>query len=87
LCYTKSMVALFSDTHPKMETLQVELIRRMPAWKKLAIVDGLNETVKTLAMSGIRGRHPGASPQEIQRLLADLMLGAELAQKVYGHAR
>jgi len=81
------MSALFSDTHPKIEAMQIELIRRMPAWKKLAVVDGLNETVKSLAISGIKERHPNATPQEIHRMLAELMLGAELARKVYGHAK
>jgi len=81
------MSVLSSDTHPKMEALQIEFIRRMPAWKKFAVVDGLNETVKTLAMSGIKQRHPGATPQQIHRMLAELMLGEELAGKVYGHAR
>ena len=81
------MSVLSSDTHPKMEALQIEFIRRMPPWKKLAIVDGLNETVKTLAMSGIKERHPNATPQEIHQMLAELMLGAELARKVYAHAR
>jgi hypothetical protein len=81
------MGTLYSDTHPKMEAMQIEFIRRMPAWKKLAIVDGLNETVKTLALSGIKERNPNATPQEIHRMLAELMLGAELARKVYAHAR
>jgi hypothetical protein len=81
------MSVLSSDTHPKMEALQIELIRRMPAWKKLAVVDGLNETVRTLAVSGIRERHPNATPQEVQRMLADLMLGVELARKVYDRAK
>jgi hypothetical protein len=81
------MSVLSSDTHLKMERMQIEFIRRMPAWKKFAVVDGLNETVKTLAMSGIKQRHPNATPQQIQRMLAELMLGAELARKVYDHAR
>ena len=81
------MSALFSDTHPKMEALQIQFIRRMPAWKKISIVDNLNETVKTLAVSGIKQRNPDANPAQIQRMLADLMLGEELARKVYDHAR
>jgi len=81
------MSVLYSDTHPKMEALQIEFIRRMPAWKKFAVVDGLNETVKMLAMSGIKQRHPSATPQQIHRMLAELMLGEELAEKAYGHAR
>lgn len=81
------MTALYSDTHPKMEALQIELIRRMPPWKKISMIDGLNETVKALAVSGIKERHPEAPPEQIRFLLAELMLGAELARKVYGHAR
>ena len=70
-----------------MEALQIELLRRMPSWKKLAIVDGLNETIKMLAISGIKERHPDATSREIYLMLAELMLGVELARKVYGHAR
>ncbi len=81
------MSILSSDTHPKIEQMQIEFIRRMPAWKKLAMVDDLNETVKTLALSGIKERNPGASPQEIHRMLAELILGPELARKVYGEIR
>lgn len=59
----------------------------MPSWKKLAVVDDLNETVKAFAISGLKQRHPDASPAQIRRKLAELILGEELANKVYGHAR
>jgi hypothetical protein len=81
------MSQLYTDTHPKMEALQIQFIRRMPAWKKISMVDGLNETVKTLAITGIKQRNPNATPEQIHRMLAELMLGAELARKVYDHAR
>jgi hypothetical protein len=81
------MSALYTDTHPKMEALQIQFIRSMPAWRKFLMVDSLNETVKTLAMSGIKQRHPEATPEQVHRMLADLILGAELARKVYDHAR
>lgn len=81
------MSTLFPDTSHQMEDIQLKLIRRMPIWKKVAIVEGLNETVKTLAISGIKQRNPRATPEQIRRMLADLMLGAELARKVYDHAR
>lgn len=80
------MSALYADTDPKIEQIQIELIRRMPAWKKFALVDDLNETVKAFAVSGIKQRRPDATPEQIRRLLADLMLGGELARKVYDHA-
>lgn len=81
------MSVLSSDTHPKMEALQIELIRRMPSWKKFSVLDGLNETVKLMAITGIKQRNPGATPEQIHRMLAELMLGKELARKVYDHAR
>jgi hypothetical protein len=82
------MNLLSADTHPKMEALQIQVIRRMPAWKKISIVNDLNETVKTMAVSGIKQRHPNATPQEVHFMLAEIMLGTELAQKVYpGTAR
>lgn len=81
------MGALSFDTHPEIERVQIQLIRQMPAWKKMAVVDDLNETVRTLAISGIKQRHPDASPAEVERMLAELMLGAELARKVYDGAR
>jgi len=81
------MAAPFSDTHEKIEQMQIEIIRRMPSWRKFALVDNLNETVKAFAMSGIRQSHPEASAEQVQRLLAERMLGSELAHKVNDHAR
>ena len=44
----------------------------------------LNETGQMLALSGLRQRHPQASQVELQRRLATLLLGEELAATVYG---
>lgn len=85
--YTSLMSALYSDTDPRIEQMQIELIRGMPTWRKMSIVDGLNETVKHLALTGIKQRNPTATPEQIHRMLADLMLGEELARKVYDRAR
>ncbi|HJS17341.1 MAG TPA: death domain-containing protein [Anaerolineales bacterium] len=81
------MSVLYPDTHPKIEQMQIEFIRRMPPWKKVAILNGLNETVKTLAITGIKQRNPNATPEQVHRMLAELMLGSELARKVYDRAR
>lgn len=81
------MTVLYFDTHPKMEALQIQIIRRMPAWKKISLADDLHTMVKTLAVSGLKQRYPAATPEQIQRMLAELMLGAEPARKVYDNAR
>jgi len=44
----------------------------------------LNQTVKTLALSGLKTRYPDDPPEILRRRLADLLLGPELACKVYG---
>ncbi len=78
------MNTLFSDTHPEMETLQLELLRGAPAWKKLAMLAQLNESGRMLALSGLRQRYPEADQAELRRRLAGLLLGEELATKIYG---
>jgi hypothetical protein len=81
------VTALSSDTPAEIERIQLEIIRRLPPWKKLALVDDLNETVKAFGLSGIRQRNPGATDEQIRRLLAGQMLGEELAHQVYDRAR
>lgn len=73
-----------SDTDPSVERVQIELIRQAPAWRKMELLGQMNLTVKTLALIGLRERYPNASEPEIKRRLADLLLGEELAAKVYG---
>ena len=78
------MAALYSDTHPDMEALQIQLLREAPSWRKLEMLAELNATARMLALSGLRQRHPEASEAELRRRLAGLLLGEDLAQKVYG---
>ena len=78
------MVHLFSDTRPEAEAVLIGLLRQAPPWRKLHMVGQLNQTVRTLALSGLRQRHPEATPQELRRRLADLLLGPDLAAQVYG---
>ena len=78
------MSTLFPDTHPKAEAELIRLLRQAPAWRKLEMVDQLNQSVKLLALTGLRQRYPHDSEEHLCRRLADLLLGEELALKVYG---
>ncbi len=73
-----------SDTHPDVTRLQIEHLRRMPPWRKLALVDDMNRTVHSLSLAGLRQRYPGDTPAQRRRRLADLLLGPELATRAYG---
>lgn len=75
---------MYTDTDPQIETYQLQLLRQAPAWRKANMLGQMYQTVKGLAYQGLRRRHPEASEAELQRHLADLLLGDELAQQVYG---
>ncbi len=75
---------LSPDTDPAAEAVQFEIYRRMPAWRKLQLVEDGIRTSRALVLAGLRQRHPEAGPAELRRRFMDLWLGEELAEKVYG---
>ena len=78
------MSVLSSDTHPKMEALQIELWRKATPTRKMEMLAQLNASARTLVLMGLRSRYPKARETELRRRLAGLLLGEELASKVYG---
>jgi hypothetical protein len=78
------MRGYYSDTHPEMEALQIRLLREVPSWRKMEMLISLNASAQELALSGLQRRFPSASPNELRRRLADILLGQDLARKVYG---
>lgn len=78
------MSVLSSDTHPKMEALQIQLWRQASPTRKMNMLAQLNASARLLALTGLRARYSNLSATELHRKLADLWLGEELARKVYG---
>ena len=78
------MSALFSDTHPKMEALQIQLWRQASPTRKMQALAQLNASARMLALTGLRSRFPNANEAELRFKLACLLLGDELARRVYG---
>ncbi len=78
------MIEILSDTRPEIMTLQLKLLRQTSPVRKLAMLGQMNQTVITLAFSGLCSRYPDDSPEMLKRRLADLILGSELAGLVYG---
>ncbi len=72
------------DTTTEVDAMLFQMWRETPAWRKLDLLNGMNRAARQLALAGLRRRHPHASANELQRLLADLLLGTELAIQVYG---
>ena len=75
---------VFSDTTPEAERFLIELLRRASAARKLEMLGQMNAAARFLALQGLRARHPAATEAQLQRYLADLLLGPDLAARAYG---
>jgi hypothetical protein len=80
------MATLSLDTDPEIEKLQIEGLRQMPPWRKVALLCDMNRTLRCLALAGLRQRYPEDSPAQRQRRLADLILGPDVAARAFGPA-
>ncbi|MHB9023659.1 MAG: hypothetical protein ACYC7E_05710 [Armatimonadota bacterium] len=78
------MSTLSLDTSPEAEAVLLAMMRQTPPWRKMELLDALNATAREFALAGLRRRYPAAGEAELRRRLADLLLGPELALKVYG---
>ena len=73
-----------TDASGAAAEVQLRVLREMPASRKVGLVEDANRTARQLALAGIGLRFPRASTEERARLLMDLVLGKELAVRVYG---
>jgi hypothetical protein len=79
------MTTLSADTDPRIEKIQIEMHRQVSPARKMRMVAQMNQTVKTFMLAGLKQRNPEATPETLRRMLAALLLGDELAQKVYDY--
>lgn len=73
-----------SDTHPTVQRMLIERLHQMPGWRKMELLEDMNRMARMVALSGLRQRYPDASEAELHRRLAELLLGKELGDKIYG---
>jgi hypothetical protein len=77
---------IFRDTSAKAEEVMLTIYRRMPAWRKIQLVEDANRTARHLTMVGLRSRYPDEPLSWLRRRLIELVLGAAVAERVYGRA-
>jgi len=73
---------LSEDTHPAVERMHIAIMARLPAWRKLQLIAGMNALLSTLALEGIARRCPGASAHEARFRLDEQRLGAVAARQL-----
>ena len=75
---------LYADTSAEAERVLLAIYRRMPIWRKIELIEDANRTARHLAMVGLQSRHHGESVAKLRRRLLGLVLGEEIARKIYG---
>ena len=78
------MGTLARDTARSAEKAQLEVLKTLPAWRKLELLDEACRTTRTVMMAGLHSRFPEVPEAEIRRMLMDLLLGEEIAERVWG---
>ena len=73
---------LFDDMAPAAQQAYIRLLAEAPPEKKLAALSSLCVLATDAARSGLKSRAPEASQDELDVLLANLLLGEALASRV-----
>jgi len=58
------------DTTPEARARQVQAWRKMGSLRRLELALELSDEVRSVALDGLRARHPDASQAELSELLA-----------------
>jgi hypothetical protein len=78
------MGTLARDTDTSAEIVLIAVMKALPAWRKLELLDDACETTRALVLAGLRKRFPAISEKELHRMLMDRLLGEEIAERVWG---
>ena len=65
------MGTLARDTEPAAEMALIAVMKALPAWRKLELLDDACETTRALVLAGLRKRFPAVSEKELHRMLMD----------------
>jgi len=71
------MRTLSSDTHSEAERFQIELIRKMPVFRRLQMVASLVKTTRQLSWQGICERYPDETLEAHIKRFVFLLYGDE----------
>lgn len=76
------MRTLSADTSPAVESMQLAIMARLPAWRKVALIAGMNAMLSGLAIGGLRTGHPGIAGNALWYRLDEHRLGVEAARQL-----
>ncbi len=72
-----------ADTTPEARQVELEVWRRMPPEKRLALAFRMTASLRDISAAGIKSRHPEYTPEQIKMALIRMSLGDDLFSQVY----
>ncbi len=73
-----------TDTTPEARRVQIAALRKMGMEGRVRLVDDMYDLGRSLAVAGIRMRHPDYDDGRVTLALARMRLGKKLFREVYG---
>lgn len=67
--------AMVSDTHPEAARVQQEIFRRMTTAERLRMALEMSDSMRNVALAGLRSRRPELNEAELSRELLRIMYG------------
>ena len=71
------------DTSYAARQAQIRIWRSLSSVDVAELISGASRAARTLALAGLRERHPGASEPELIARLAAITIGPDRARQVY----
>lgn len=76
-----------SDTHPEIERMQIEMLRRLSPQERLERMNEWSKATRELAWRGLRGANPEATEQELGIVYVAIHYGQPLADRLREYLR
>lgn len=73
-----------TDTSSQAEAVRLRVLGGMSPARRFSMATGWSASVRDLIRGSLRKQFPDASDKQLRRLLAERMLGQDLAVKAYG---
>jgi hypothetical protein len=74
---------LTSDTAPEAQQVRIELMRKLPVWKRIELTCELIQTLRKLMLADLRRRFPNADEEELTRRLISRLLSRDDVMRAY----
>ena len=76
---------LQGDTTLAALDAQYAILRRLPVWRRLELMDEVTLLAQSMAKEGLRRRNSHCTDDQLEVLYFEMVLGPELAGKVLEH--